>query len=67
VDILKNRFIDSSIEIINASTPGYTTYQELIFFKKYILQTNPDIVILAYVLNDNHKFLHKFDAEGNML
>ncbi|MFA6814409.1 MAG: hypothetical protein GX943_03505 [Candidatus Pacebacteria bacterium] len=28
---------------------------------------DPDIVILAYVLNDNHKFLHKFDAEGNML
>jgi len=68
VDILQNKLNNSnSIEIINASTPGYTTYQELIFLKKYILQIDPDVVILAYALNDNHKFLHKYDVYGNML
>ena len=67
VEILRKKFVNSSIEIINASTPGYTTYQELIFLKKFILQIDPDIVILAYVVNDNHKFLHKFDANGGML
>jgi len=54
-------------ETINASVPGYTTYQELTFFKRYLLQTDPDLVIWSYCLNDNHKFLHRFDEKGAML
>ena len=54
-----------TVEVINAAVPGYTTYQELIFLKKYLLQTSPDLVILNYCLNDNHKFLHRF--EENMV
>jgi lysophospholipase L1-like esterase len=54
-------------EMINASVPGYTTYQELLFFKRYLLQTDPDLLIWSYCLNDNHKFLHQFDEKGGML
>ena len=54
-------------ETINASVPGYTTYQEITFFKRYVLQTDPDLVIWSYCLNDNHKFLHQFDEKGGML
>jgi lysophospholipase L1-like esterase len=54
-------------EVINASVPGYTTYQELVFFKRYLLQTDPDLVIWNYCLNDNHKFLHQFNEKGRML
>jgi lysophospholipase L1-like esterase len=54
-------------EVINASVPGYTTYQEVLFFKRYLLQTEPDLVIWTYCLNDNHKFLHQFDEKGGML
>ena len=43
-------------EVINASVPGYTTYQELMWFKRDLLQTSPDLVLLSYVLNDNHRF-----------
>ena len=56
-----------NIEVKNASTPGYTTYQELTFLKQYLLDISPDLVILTYVLNDNHRFLHRFDGNANML
>jgi lysophospholipase L1-like esterase len=54
-------------EIINASVPGYTSYQELVFFKRYLLNGEPDVVIWSYCLNDNHKFLSQFDEKGRML
>jgi lysophospholipase L1-like esterase len=54
-------------EVLNASVPGYTTYQELLFFKRYLLQTAPDLVIWSYCLNDNHRFLHQFDEKARML
>jgi lysophospholipase L1-like esterase len=54
-------------EVINASVPGYTSYQELLFFKRYLLQIEPDLVIWTYCLNDNHKILHRFDEKGGML
>lgn len=56
-----------SYEVINASVPGYTSYQELLFFKEYLSKTDPDLVIWTYCLNDNHKFLHRFDEKGKML
>ena len=31
-----------SIEVINAAVPGYTSYQELSFFKRYLLPLTPD-------------------------
>jgi len=60
-----NPSIRMLVEVINAATPGYTTYQELIFLKKYLLQVSPDVVILNYCLNDNHRFLHRF--KGDMI
>ena len=54
-------------EIINAGIPGYTTYQEVLFFEQSLSQTDPDLVILTYCLNDNHKFLHRFDEKAHML
>lgn len=68
VDFLKERYKnETQIEILNASTPGYTDYQELLFLKKYLLPTDPDIVVLCYVMNDNPKFLHQFDPNLDML
>jgi len=56
-----------NVEVINAAVPGYTAYQEVLFFKKYLQQTEPDLVIWTYCLNDNHKFLHRFDEQARML
>ena len=47
-------------EIINASIPGYTTYQELEFLKLYGLLMDPDMVVLGFVFNDvYYNYLHK--------
>src|SRR3990170_2991554 len=54
-------------EVINAGVPGYTSYQEVLFFKRYLSQTDPDLVIWTYCLNDNHQFLHRFDENARML
>jgi len=56
-----------TIEVINAGVPGYTSYQEVRFFERYLLRTEPDLVLWTYCLNDNHRFLHQFDAAANML
>ena len=58
---------EGNIEVINAAIPGYGTYQELMFLKTYLLQASPDLVVLCYCLNDNHKFLHRFDEKAHML
>ncbi len=55
------------IEVINAAVPGYTSYQEVRFFEKYLTPTQPDLVLWTYCMNDNHRFLHEFDANANML
>jgi len=50
----------TSVEVINAGVPGYTTYQELEFLKIYGLDMQPDLVILGFVFNDlYYKYLHK--------
>jgi hypothetical protein len=62
-------FLDSKgkFEVINAAVPGYTSYQEVLFYKKYLAATNPDLVIWAYCLNDNHRFLHELNQQAQML
>jgi lysophospholipase L1-like esterase len=68
VDLLRSKFSNTDrTEVLNAGTPGYTTYQELIFLEKYLIKAEPDIVILSYCLNDNYMFLHHFDTGKNML
>jgi lysophospholipase L1-like esterase len=37
------------------------------FLKLHLLVAEPDVVILTYCLNDNYKFLHRFDPRGQML
>jgi len=58
---------EGPFEIINASVPGYTSYQEVLFYKKYLKDTTPDLVVWGYCLNDNHRFLHRFDENARML
>jgi hypothetical protein len=47
--------------------PGYTSYQEVRFYKQYLRDTTPDLVVWTYCLNDNHRFLHRFDENAKML
>jgi lysophospholipase L1-like esterase len=63
-DRLRSR---GAFEVIRAGIPGYTAYQEVLFFKKHLVATTPDLVLWAYCVNDNHRFLHRFSEDGNML
>ncbi|MFQ5644126.1 MAG: GDSL-type esterase/lipase family protein [Thiogranum sp.] len=40
------------VEVINAGTGGYSTDQELLFFRHYGKKYNPDLVILMFAHND---------------
>lgn len=41
-----------SAQVINAGVYGYNTQLEVLFFKKYLLQYNPNLVIIAFFPND---------------
>ncbi len=54
-------------EVINAGTRGYTNYQELVYLKKYGVKFQSDLVGVAFVLNDLHKFLHQFEVKDGQI
>ena len=66
VTILRQRLKDR-VQVINAAVPGYTIYQERHYLERDLLRLEPDLVVLQYCTNDNHKFLHRFDSEGQFL
>ncbi|MBU1086439.1 MAG: SGNH/GDSL hydrolase family protein [Candidatus Omnitrophica bacterium] len=53
--LINNRVGEKQIEVINAGQIGYSSYQGKIFFKKFMLDYNPDIITVSYVLNDIDK------------
>jgi lysophospholipase L1-like esterase len=70
VSLLRERLSRSPVrpvEVINAAIPGYTTYQERRLLERDLLPLKPDLVILQYCLNDNHRFLHLLNEAGNWL
>jgi lysophospholipase L1-like esterase len=54
--ILQKKLGDShrnkSFEVINASVPGYSTFQHLKYLELYGLQLKPDLILLQFCLND---------------
>lgn len=57
------------IDVINAGVKGYTTYQELLYLKKFGLDFEPDLVGVSFCFNDLHRFAHRFefDERGNVV
>jgi lysophospholipase L1-like esterase len=49
-------------EVVNAGVRGYTNYQETVFLEKYGVTVEPDLVGVAFVLNDLHRILHRFEV-----
>ncbi len=47
-----------NIEVINAGNIGYSSYQGVNFLKRDILKFSPDLITVAYVINDVDK--HRF-------
>ncbi|MGE0268510.1 MAG: GDSL-type esterase/lipase family protein [Candidatus Omnitrophota bacterium] len=53
---LRKTFTRTNIEVINAGQIGYSSFQGLRFFKEKILPLAPDIITVAYVINDVDKY-----------
>lgn len=49
---LRTQFPERAIEVINVSCEGYNTVQEVRLLERVGLKYQPDLVVLAYVLND---------------
>ena len=70
VTLLRNRsgaIRTGEVEVVNAAIPGYTTYQERTLLERDLLAVKPDLVILQFCLNDNHRFLHMLTKSGKWL
>lgn len=57
----------AALELVNACVHGYTTYQERLFLERDLLPLRPDLVVLQYCINDNHRFLHRLTSSGRRL
>lgn len=58
--ILGERDGSPPLDVLNAGVKGYTTHQELLYLERDGLELQPDLVGVAFVLNDLHRFLHRF-------
>ena len=56
-----------NVDVVNASVPGYTNYQEVMFLKKYGLPLDPDQVGFEFCLNDVHKFTLVFRVRNGQI
>lgn len=54
-------------EVLNAGVRGYTNYQELQYLKHYGVALDPDLVGVAFVLNDLPRILHSFKVENGKI
>lgn len=68
VELLEERLESAvPVEVVNASIPGYTTYQERLLFERRLAHLAPDQVLIQHCLNDNHRFLHHLGPDGERL
>lgn len=55
-EILTKNYPSSNCEVINAGMVGYSSYQGVIFLKNVIAKYFPDIITVAYMINDIDKY-----------
>ena len=57
----------AATEVLNAGVRGYTNYQQLVYLRQYGVALEPDLVGVAFVLNDLHRILQKFKVEDGKI
>jgi lysophospholipase L1-like esterase len=53
-----------TVEVVNASVPGYSTFQQAIWLERHGLALEPDAVVLQFCLNDVVERYHTVAAYG---
>ncbi len=54
-------------EFVNAGIPGYTTYQEMLFLKKFAPVLEPDLIGVCFCVNDLHEVLQVFQVRDGRI
>lgn len=55
------------IEVLNAGVRGYTNYQQVRYLELHGVKLAPDVVGIAFVLNDLHRILHRFKMRNGVI
>ncbi len=55
------------VDVVNAAVKGWTDWQEVTWLREQGLALEPDLVGVAFVLNDCHRFLHAFRIEDGRI
>ena len=48
------------VDFVNASSPGYSTYQQLLLMRRHVPAYRPDLVVIGYCLNDTYPTSNHF-------
>jgi lysophospholipase L1-like esterase len=56
-----------AVEVLNGAVPGYTSYQERRHLEAIADAVCPDLVVVQYCCNDNHRFLHQLAGRDGWL
>lgn len=61
--LIGKRFGSDKIEVLNAASPGYTSYQGLKQLKHRLLKYEPDLLIVQFGINDSSPAVGQTDKE----
>ena len=64
---LNRPYDNEQFDVVNTSVRGWTNWQEVRFLQSRVDELEPDLVLVAFVLNDCHRTLHAFRIDGGRI
>ena len=64
---LNRSYDDEHFDVVNTSVRGWTNWQEVQFLESEVDELEPDLVLVAFVLNDCHRILHAFRIDDGRI
>ena len=64
---LNRPYDDEHFDVVNTSVRGWTNWQEVQFLESRVDELDPDLVLVAFVLNDSHRILHVFRIDDGRI
>ena len=64
---LNRSYDDEHVDVVNTAVRGWTNWQEVRFLENEVDELEPDLVLVAFVLNDCHRILHAFRIDDERI
>jgi lysophospholipase L1-like esterase len=61
--LLEGHLLDDGYEVLNASVPGYSSHQGLVWLRTQLLSLDPDVVVVYFGWNDHWRVTGTTDRE----